>query len=199
MSPRPKRQARAARAAVRLTPEQLARAVAANTLWASKLGWIQHVDAIAVLTGGPAVVASADFAQAVAKWQAAHQLDVDGILGRDTWREIRHALTPPDALITVLPADAPPPPDGFEAIIAAFGDPRPLLTDGTLSPESDIIWERQTLARGQFPFPLALSHNNPSAGVARSFQAHRRLVSVFEAVFAEIARVGLADAIHSYG
>jgi hypothetical protein len=197
MSPQPRRHASALKSTVRLTPERLARAVTANALWAKKLGWIQHTDAIAVLTGSPSVPASADFAQAVARWQVAHQLDADGILGPITWREIRHALTPPDSLITVLPSDAPPP-DGFEAIIATFGDPRPLLTNGSLSPDNEIIWERQTLARGQFPFPLALKRDDPSAGVARSFQAHRRLVSVFEAVFAEIARVGLADAIHSY-
>jgi hypothetical protein len=182
-----------------LPPAVLARAVAANPVWATKLGWMRHTDAIAVLTGAPPVPASPAFAQSVASWQKGHKLDIDGILGPITWREIKLALAPPDSLTALIPADAPPTPDGFDAVVATFGDPRPLLdADGSMSEENQIIWQRQTLARGQFPFPIPLDPKKPSAGVARTLYAHRRLVRTFEAVFEEIARLGLAGAIHSY-
>jgi len=186
-------------AAPSLSATKLARAVAANPVWANKLGWVRHTDAIAVLIGAPPVSASPDFALTVARWQQDKKLDVDGILGPITWREMRTELAPPDSLTALIPADAPPPPNGYEAIVRTFGDPSPLLQrDGSMSPDNELIWERQTLARGRFSFAIPLDPANPEAGVAKTFSAHRSLVSTFEAVFEEIARLELKVAIHSY-
>jgi hypothetical protein len=184
----------------KLSAETLARAVATNPSWASKLGWIRYTDAVATLTGAPPTPSSQSFALAIAGWQAIRGLDVDGILGPITWGEMRQMLVPPDSLTGIVPPDTPPPPDGFDAIIGTFGDPRPLLEpDGTITDNNRLIWERQTLGRGTLAFGVSLEAGQPSAGVVHTFQAHRRLVSVFEAAFGEVARLGLQGEIHSWG
>jgi hypothetical protein len=62
--------------------------------------------------------------------------------------------------------DAPEVPDGFEAVVRIFGDPRPLLSaDGALLGANRARWEQDTLARGTLPFPIPLDADQPAAGV----------------------------------
>jgi D-alanyl-D-alanine carboxypeptidase-like protein/putative peptidoglycan binding protein len=179
-----------------LSPKELARALVANPSYARRLSWDRYTDAIATLIRAPSAAPDDPaFALAVAAWQARHGLDVDGILGPDTWSAIRADLVAPDVLTPILP-DAPPVPDGEEAILQTFGDPRPLLdADGNISKENLADWERQILARGQLPFPVPLS----GGGVKERFYAHRLLVGVFEATFREVSRLGLQGEIHTWG
>lgn len=185
----------------KLSPATLARAIAANPRWAQRLGWQSYTGAIAALTAARSLDAGAPaFALAVASWQARRKLVVDGILGPTSWALMRRELGPPDSPTGIRPPDAPPVPDGFDAIVATFGDPRPLLEpDGTMSDTNRAVWERQTLARGHLPFRIPIDPANPEAGTAGAFAAHRRLTGVFEAVFQELDRLGLRGAITSWG
>src|SRR5437667_12668154 len=116
-----------------LTDVAIAQAMVANGRWSARLGWDRYVDAIDVLLGAApgTPAAAAVFSSALADWQAAHQLDVDGILGPETWAAMRRALAPPDSLTGVVPATMPAVPNGFSEIIATFGDPRPLSLNRT--------------------------------------------------------------------
>src|SRR4029077_6764120 len=106
---------------------------------------------------------TAALAQAIARYQRAEKLDVDGIIGKDTWGRLRVALGPEDSVTGVVPADTPPVPDGFDEIISLYGDPRPLLgPDGALDPEADTEWQRRTLGRGSLPFPIPLDPRSPT-------------------------------------
>ena len=77
-----------------LTDVAIAQAMVANGRWSARLGWDRYVDAIDVLLGAApgTPAAAAVFSSALADWQAAHQLDVDGILGPETWAAMRRAL-----------------------------------------------------------------------------------------------------------
>jgi D-alanyl-D-alanine carboxypeptidase-like protein/putative peptidoglycan binding protein len=176
----------------------IAQAMVANGRWAVQLTWDRYLEPIDVVLGVPTGTAgaSAPFATALAGWQSAHQLHVDGILGPDTWTVMRRALAPPDSLTGVVPAAMPPVPHGFDEIIGTFGDPRPLLEpDGTITSTSLARWERQILAPCPVAFPLAVG----GAGqTIQAFQCHRRLVGVFEAVFDELGRRGLEGAIKTW-
>src|SRR5436190_15368718 len=79
-----------------LTDVAIAQAMVANGRWSARLGWDRYVDAIDVLLGAApgTPAAAAVFSSALADWQAAHQLDVDGILGPETWAAMRRALAP---------------------------------------------------------------------------------------------------------
>src|SRR5947208_1262950 len=89
-----------------LTDVAIAQAMVANGRWSARLGWDRYVDAIDVLLGAaPGIpAAAAVFSSALADWQAAHQLDVDGILGPETWAAMRRALAPPASLTGVVRA-----------------------------------------------------------------------------------------------
>ena len=184
-----------------LSPQKCARAMLANVRWADRLGWGAAGDALALFLGaapweGPAAAA---LAQAAARYQRAQKLDVDGIIGKDTWERLRRDLAPEDSETGIVPANAPPVPDGFDEVIALYGDPRPLIgPDGGLDADADELWQRQILGRGTLPFAIPLDPRNP-AKVKTKFYAHRKLVGVFEAVFQEIARLGLQGEIHSWG
>jgi hypothetical protein len=184
-----------------LTAAELARAMTANPRWADRLGWGQHLAAIGTLVGAQASgPGEAALAQAVAAWQQQAQLAEDGIIGPDTWQQVKVALSPPDSLTGVLPAELPPVPDGLAGVLATFGDPRPLLkANGTISKENEALWQRRTLLRGTLPFAIPLDPKRPAKGVKTRFFAHRKLVPAFEAVFQEIARLGLREHIHSWG
>lgn len=182
-----------------LTNAQVAQAMVANGRWAGRLGWDRYVDAIDVLLGAPQGTAatSAPFAAALSAWQASHQVDVDGILGPQTWAALRRALAPPDSPTGVVPATLPPVPNGFNEIIATFGDPRPLLEpNGTITPMNLDRWERQILAL--CPLPFALAVGDGGGETIRSFHCHQLLVGVFEAVFDELDRRNLRGAIRTW-
>src|SRR5713101_70496 len=77
----------------------IAQAIVANGRWAVQLNWDRYLEPIDVVLGVPTGTAgaSAPFATALAGWQSAHQLRVDGILGPDTWTVMRRPwprLTP---------------------------------------------------------------------------------------------------------
>jgi D-alanyl-D-alanine carboxypeptidase/Putative peptidoglycan binding domain len=184
-----------------LNRQKLARAMVANVRWARRLGWARYGNALGVLLGCPwSDPGAAVFAQAVAVWQGRHQLEVDGIVGKDTWGALALALAPPTSPTGVTPPDAPPVPDGFDQIVATFGDPRPLMeADGTISHDAELRWQRQVLATGVLPFPIPLSTDGSTPGVKKKFSAHRKLVSTFVAVFTEIDRLGLRGQIRSWG
>lgn len=184
--------------AARLDPLQTARAMVANQRWADRLGWGLHAKAIATLISAPdATPDDAVFATSVAAWQAGHGQAVDGILGPQTWGAMRALLEPPDSLTGLLPP-SPPVPVGLQRVFEVFGDPRPLFdASGNIDAKGLWQWERQILARGEFPFPISVRAAAETM-VIRGFQAHRLLVPVFEAVFQEIDRLGLRSCIRSF-
>jgi hypothetical protein len=179
-----------------LESEALARAMIANGGWAGRLGWKRYGDAIAaLLTTKWVKPMDAGLAQAIALWQHGQgSLAVDGIMGKKTWQAMQRVLAPPNSPTSVFPPDAPRRPKGFAEAIALYGDPRPLMgTDGTMSVENQAHWRRQILAPGEFAFPIAMH----GAQATTKFWAHRCLVSSFEAVFAELDRLGLRERIRS--
>lgn len=179
-----------------LTNEQTAQAMVANRTYADRLGWASYADAIDVAIAAPGVdYKGADFAQALATWQTSKAVSSDGILGPQTWAAMQRALAPPDSVTGVRPTDAPDVPDGYDQIVATYGDPRPYLSpDGTISDAKKDEWERNTLAKGTLPYPVPIDANN----FKTTFYAHRKLISSFEAVFGEVARLGLKDQIKSF-
>ncbi len=107
----------------------------------------------------------------------------------------RRDLAPPAPAPAPVPA-APGlrPPHGLEAIVAEFGDLYAYLrNDGTLDPR----WETEQLARAALPFAIPLSWDTTKQ--VRNLSCHRKLVPVFRAVFTEIERRGLRDAVKTYG
>jgi hypothetical protein len=187
--------------AVPLDATGIARAMVANVRWAARLGWDRYGEALGFLVQCPWTGPGATtWASAVAVWQSTRGLQADGIIGPQTWKVLATALAPPDSPTGVTPPDAPSVPDGFDQIIATFGDPRPLLSaDGTITADNEARWQRKTLAAGELPFDIPIDPKNPAAGVKRRFWAHRKLVSTFVAVFSEIARLGLEGQVHSWG
>lgn len=86
------------------------------------------------------------------------------------------------------------PPHGLPALLAQFGDIYGYLRDdGTL----DARWEADQLARAALPYPLPLSWD--PAKQVRNLYCHRRLATVFPAVFAEIERRGLRSKLRTFG
>lgn len=95
-------------------------------------------------------------------------------------------------------APAPAPqlktPNGFDQLIATFGDIRPFIRDdGTLDPQ----WEQQQLTRAPLPFPIPYT-GVPHPLVTRIY-CHKKLADLFVQVFTEIQKQGLAGEIVSYG
>ena len=183
---------------VSLTNAAIAQAMVANPRWASRLGWDRYLEPIDVLMGAPtdSEAGSAVFATALAEWQARQQLDGDGILGPQTWTVMRRALAPPGSITGIVPATMPPVPNGFQEIVATYGDPRPLLEpNGTITPTNLAGWERQILESCPLPFAVAIGGEGQTI---RAFQCHRLLAGVFEAVFAELHRAGKAAEIKTW-
>ena len=110
-----------------------------------------------------------------------------------------------ELLGNVAPAPAPGPaapapapklvtPNGFDELIATFGDIRKFIKeDGTLDP----LWEQQQLTRAPLPFPVPFTVP-PHAPVTRIF-CHKKLADIFPQVFTEIQKQGLAGEIVRYG
>lgn len=184
-----------------LPAEKLAKAMVANPKWAERLGWGAYGAAIATLVGVAGTEATeAGFAQGVANWQSLNSQEVDGIIGPNTWGALRGALSPPTSLTGISPPALPRVPNGFDEVLATFGDPRPFISpDGRISSDNETLWQRQTLSRGKLPFAIPLDAANAGAGMKTTFYAHRKLVGVFEAVFEEIARLGLRQQVRSWG
>jgi len=173
----------------------------ANVRWAARLGWDLFGEPLALFLGAGAWAGPGGgaLAQAVARYQRAQKLDVDGIIGKETWSRLQADLAPDDSMTGVVPVDAPPVPNGFDQVVALYGDPRPLIgPNGGLDDEASVLWQRQILGRGKLPFPIPLDPHDKTK-VKTTFYAHRKLVSSFEAVFAEIDRLGLRDKVHSWG
>ncbi len=184
-----------------LSDSEVAQAMVANQRWARRLGWDRFAPAVAkLISAETSDYSQAAFAVAAAAWQEQNALDADGILGPISWRLMERALAPAGSLTGITPANAPPVPNGFAEVIATFGDPRPLLEpDGTITPESRQIWERQILMPGELPFSIPLLNDDgEQVGSVKHFTAHRLLVGVFEAVFNEIDRLGLQASITSW-
>lgn len=88
---------------------RLERANRRNLYWARRLGWDRAFNAIVRLLGfRRQTPALSVFSQAVARWQRANGLVVDGILGPKTWRAMRRVLR--GRSTHQGPADAPTPP-----------------------------------------------------------------------------------------
>lgn len=86
------------------------------------------------------------------------------------------------------------PPHGLEQIIATFGDIFAYVrADHTLDPQ----WQMDQLATIALPFPLTLSWDH--SRVVERMTCHKKLVSVFEKVFASILNAGLQSNINSFG
>ena len=85
-------------------------------------------------------------------------------------------------------------PNGFDELIATFGDIRKFIKDdGTLDP----LWEQQQLTRASLPFPIPFTAP-PHVPVTRIF-CHKKLADIFVQVFTEIQKQGLAGEIVRYG
>lgn len=88
----------------------------------------------------------------------------------------------------------PAAPNGLAAIIATFGDIAPYATDsGGPNPK----WEIDSIARAKLPFPIPYTAN-PAQPITK-IACHRKLVPLFEAVFADIQAQGLQGSVKSYG
>ncbi|MBL8341078.1 MAG: M15 family metallopeptidase [Rubrivivax sp.] len=88
----------------------------------------------------------------------------------------------------------PAAPNGLAAILEMFGDPAPfVLPDGTVSPK----WEIQQIARAKLPFPIPYT-GNPAVMITK-IACHKKLVPLFEAVFADIQAQGLQGSVKTYG
>jgi hypothetical protein len=185
---------------MRLDHVQTAQAMVANARWAERLGWRDYAPAIAVLLQtNVSDPGAAPLAEAIAGFQTDTGLAVDGVLGPKTWAVLARRLAPAQTVTGVRPPDVPGVPVGFDQVLAAFGDPRPLLAaDGSITDENREAWERRTLARGTLAFPIPVDPDNPGAGTKTAFYAHHLLVPVFESVFAEIERLELQGLVRSW-
>ncbi len=65
------------------------RAVLRNCALSCRLRWAEHRDRIAGAVGVSKDASGADLARAVAAWQRAHELEVDGIIGPNTWAALQ--------------------------------------------------------------------------------------------------------------
>jgi peptidoglycan hydrolase-like protein with peptidoglycan-binding domain len=98
----------------------LSRAVRFNRDYATKLAWDEHRTAILrVLAFVNVHPSDEQLATAVAEWQRAQGLEVDGILGPKTWKALRGVLglaprpASPTSPATIPPPGGPKVPDGF--------------------------------------------------------------------------------------
>jgi len=100
----------------------------------------------------------------------------------------------PEAELLAPVAAGLTPPHGLEGIVATFGDiGRFIREDGNLDPQ----WEQQFLGNAALPFSVPLSWELTKR-VTR-IRCHKKLIEVFEGVFAEIQARGLSGEIKTYG
>lgn len=83
------------------------------------------------------------------------------------------------------------PPHGLDAIVATFGDPRPLVgRDGAIAP----TWEVQRITRVRLPRPMRYAH-----GEVSRVAVHKALARPVKELFEELDDVGLWDEIAELG
>ena len=101
-------------------------------------------------------------------------------------------VSPPVALPSAVRTLATP--NGFEGVLATFGKIYDFIRDdGNLNPR----WESKFLTRAPLPFSIPLSWDR-SKKVSRLY-CHKKLKTVFPAVFAEIQKQGLRAEIKTFG
>src|SRR5215467_14200561 len=91
-------------------------------------------------------------------------------------------------------APAPAPqlktPNGFDELIATFGDIRTFIRDdGTLDPR----WEQQQLTFARLPF--SIPYMVPPHPLVTRISCHKKLADIFVKVFTEIQNQGLVERI----
>ncbi len=163
-----------------LNTAQVARAVQQNKRFEHTI-WRGYYDPISIyyLRYRFMTPVESEFAQAVARWQSAVGLHVDGVIGPRTWRVMRprgepQRFTTPDGLIR---------PSSRAQVLTTFGDPRP----------DPGAWERANIVRANAPrgflFQQYLGSNSPTVLV------NTLILPQFERLFQAIAAEGLWDAI----
>ncbi len=87
-----------------------------------------------------------------------------------------------------------PTPNGFDEIIAAFGDIRKFVDkEGKINAAK---WEPEILSKVTLPFAVKLGFGSQSP-ITR-FSCHKRLVPAFRSIFDEIAAQGLQGSIRTF-
>lgn len=94
-------------------------AVQANDQYATQLGWDSAKGRIDTLLGLSSTAGDSDLARGVAQWQSDHSLNVDGILGPDTWTAMQPQLDAGNGGAPVAVAQAPPAPPQQQAPVQA--------------------------------------------------------------------------------
>lgn len=85
-------------------------------------------------------------------------------------------------------------PNGYDQLIAEFGDPTPMITeDGRVSPK----WEYDNMGFAQLPLPVFLSWDNTK--LVSKIYCHRKMIPIFQDVFTKIHTAGLWVHVTNYG
>lgn len=111
-----------------------------------------------------------------------------------------NGFTDESPLVTGTPIRLPaaavllPTPNGFDEIVAAFGDIRKFVNqEGKINAAK---WEGEILGKVTLPFGVKLGFP-PSTTITR-FSCHKRLVPTFKSVFEDIANQGLQASIRTW-
>lgn len=163
-----------------LNAAQVARAVQQNRRYESTV-WRGYYDPISIyyLRYRLSTPVESEFAQAVARWQSAVGLPVDGVIGPRTWRVMRprgepQRFTTPDGIAR---------PGNFAQVLATFGDPRPNPT----------AWARRNIDLARAPGGFQFRYH--TGGIGPTVRVHKLIRPQFERLFQAIAAEGLWDAI----
>jgi hypothetical protein len=166
----------------------VSRAVAANRENARQLRWGDLYVPISLyyLRYRDTSPTESEFAQAIARWQSAVRLPMNGILDATTWNMMRPRGEP----VTFNTASGVARPNGYAQVIATFGDPTQNHAD----------WERQNIVNASAPtgrqFQIALDTGTVNVNTVR---VHRLVRDHWEALFRAIAGANLWDAIQPIG
>jgi len=170
-----------------LNPTQLARAVLQNRRFERNV-WPGYYDPISIyyLRFRYMSPVESEFAQAVARWQRAVGLNIDGVIGPHTWKVMRprgepQKFTTPDTIVR---------PGKRSDVVHFFGDPAPIRPPWD---KANPLWERSNIVRASAPrgFQFRLH----SGGNSSTVLVHKLIRSQFERIFQAIAAEGLWDAI----
>jgi hypothetical protein len=143
-----------------LTASQISRAVERNRALATQLGWQPHYDAIVRLLASTGCLQPnyspgwEDLSEAVACWQQRQGLTADGIIGRDTWRQMQSALG-------IASPTRPPTSSGIRPqVISRIAQYDSIINRVAAAEGIDSNWIRGVIA--------AESGGNPNSGAGRS-------------------------------